>query len=74
MNRPNINLIMTDRQRADTIGALSATGSGRSSCTYDPVHRSMREELAAGCLGWVAMGMPQANRRPSRKPQQPMNV
>lgn len=40
----------------------------------DPAHREMRSELATGCLGWVAKGMLQANRRPSRKPQQPMNV
>ncbi len=40
----------------------------------DPAHREMRAELAKGCLAWVAKGMLQANRRPSRKPQQPMKI
>jgi len=40
----------------------------------DPAHREMRAELAKSCLAWVAKGMLQASRRPSRKPQQPMKI
>jgi len=61
----------------DTYGELYdlASDSGEVRNLWDdPVHRAMRVELAAGCLSWVAKGMLRANRRPSRKPQQPMSV
>ncbi len=40
----------------------------------EPAARSQREELAAGCMRWLARGMLGANRRPGRAPQQPMRI
>ena len=36
--------------------------------------RTMREEMASACLRWVLSGSLTANKRPGRKPQQPMPI